>query len=565
MTQFKDLKVIVRARQEATGESYAEARRVVLERPRITGGLPERVVQFCCDSPVLDIANRCCGDPFDAEEVLALSCPHHLTAEDPGGETDWTRGHPLAPHRRCVVCGLAFCSFEPNWFLNARDLPTRAPCGKPSTGYSIALGLTQPTCQEHGDVYDLPPEFVTQLLQSFDGVDGREGLAIRETSPTIHQNSSAEIRDFATPPLRLLRIKATLDGIDPPIWREMLIRNDISLSELHTLLQAAMGWEDAHLHAFKIRGVKFVESEPEADEILSSQVTVGQAFGRARTGRYLYDFGDSWYHTLVLRKADAADSLPENATAIVLGGGRACPPEDVGGVDGYLRFLRVMSDPRHPDHDETFEWHGEEFDPDEPFDPWMANRALGIHDDDDAIQHHGVLPLDVFESTGTKFVTTAAIRQVVTIFGPEADDPRLVFLFTDADDFLPAEGRTVVGIEPGFRSNTQEGESTLTLRLLLEGDGDESMMFGLQVPNGWELREAVDGDDEVVFGGSSVSLQHLAQCLQITFLAVDSEFEEIEALARGLVGRHQVTVANSIRLANWWWDEVFRPTADVRE
>jgi hypothetical protein len=39
------------------------------------------------------------------------------------------------------------------------------------------------------------------------------------------------------------------------------------------------------------------------------------------------------------------------------------PPEDVGGLSGYYQFLRVMKDPKHPQHEDMLEWVGGNFDP----------------------------------------------------------------------------------------------------------------------------------------------------------------------------------------------------------
>ena len=46
----------------------------------------------------------------------------------------------------------------------------------------------------------------------------------------------------------LLRIE--LRELKPAIYREVLIDPGITLRKLHAVIQAAMGWENAHLHAF---------------------------------------------------------------------------------------------------------------------------------------------------------------------------------------------------------------------------------------------------------------------------------------------------------------------------
>ena len=52
----------------------------------------------------------------------------------------------------------------------------------------------------------------------------------------------------------IYQIKVTLNGTSPPIWRRLLIPGDVTLEHLHTIIQAAMGWTNSHLHQFKING-----------------------------------------------------------------------------------------------------------------------------------------------------------------------------------------------------------------------------------------------------------------------------------------------------------------------
>ena len=48
------------------------------------------------------------------------------------------------------------------------------------------------------------------------------------------------------------RLKVTLKGSKPPIWRRLEVPGNITLAKLHHILQVAMGWTDSHLHSFKI-------------------------------------------------------------------------------------------------------------------------------------------------------------------------------------------------------------------------------------------------------------------------------------------------------------------------
>ena len=179
-----------------------------------------------------------------------------------------------------------------------------------------------------------------------------------------------------------LQIKVTLDGIRPPIWRRLVVHGDATLAQLHTVLQVAMGWEDCHLHCFRIDDARYGPADEgffDVGEIDESTVRLAEVLATNRRGTYRYDFGDSWVHRLLVEKTDVPMAL--NTVATCTAGKRSCPPEDCGGVWGYANLLEALADPAHEDRDELLEWLGDEdFDP-EAFDPTAVNavleRALG--------------------------------------------------------------------------------------------------------------------------------------------------------------------------------------------
>jgi hypothetical protein len=54
---------------------------------------------------------------------------------------------------------------------------------------------------------------------------------------------------------------------------------------------------------------------------------------------YEYDFGDSWHHELLLEKVLTKTRKP---CPICTHGRCACPPEDCGGVWGYMELSKAM-------------------------------------------------------------------------------------------------------------------------------------------------------------------------------------------------------------------------------
>lgn len=174
------------------------------------------------------------------------------------------------------------------------------------------------------------------------------------------------------------QLKVTLLGVRPPIWRRLRIWGDSTLLDLHDAIQAAMGWTDSHLHEFLIGETRYgdpdLEDEWAADVRDESETRLSEVLGGEGTRfRYVYDFGDDWQHQILVEKILPPD--PELFSPVCIAGRRACPPEDVGGVPGFQRFLQAMADPAHPEHDEYLTWFGGEFDPEE-FDRQVVNEAL---------------------------------------------------------------------------------------------------------------------------------------------------------------------------------------------
>ena len=90
------------------------------------------------------------------------------------------------------------------------------------------------------------------------------------------------------------------------------------------------------------------------------------------TMRYEYDFGDSWEHDILLEGMFLAEEGVDYPRCI--GGARACPPEDCGGIHGYYRLMEER-DPEHELHERYLEWVGEEYDP-EAFSAEKVNAIL---------------------------------------------------------------------------------------------------------------------------------------------------------------------------------------------
>lgn len=140
--------------------------------------------------------------------------------------------------------------------------------------------------------------------------------------------------------MRTLRVSAVLAYTDPPIWRRLELASDLRLDEVHWVLQAAFEWEGGHLHQFSVddriwddgSAAGFGPSpfnsspapEPESKTVLSQVLAVvGDRLD------YLYDFGDSWEHVVMVE--EIVEPAPGAPRARVVDADRAAPLDDCGG------------------------------------------------------------------------------------------------------------------------------------------------------------------------------------------------------------------------------------------
>jgi hypothetical protein len=173
----------------------------------------------------------------------------------------------------------------------------------------------------------------------------------------------------------VLQLKLTLLDVKPPIWRRLRVPGQISLEQLHQLIQVLAGWGDAHQHEFVIADKRYGQSAPREvvpvyDENLYRLHSLSLATGAVT---YVYDFGDHWDVEAKVEKTLV--QTPGGAYPVVLEGARAFPPEDSGGASGYQGLLEALSDRVDSEFEESRRWVGSGFDP-ERFDLRETNERL---------------------------------------------------------------------------------------------------------------------------------------------------------------------------------------------
>lgn len=154
-----------------------------------------------------------------------------------------------------------------------------------------------------------------------------------------------EISD-AHPSINHIQLKISLKGSKPPIWRRVIVSDQLSLHNLHEVIQATMGWFNEHLHGFTVAERPYWPVEFMDDWMLdepdlymdTDSVTLGSLrLTVKRKLLYVYDLGDNWTHEILVEKIFPVSS--NAALAKCVGGRRSCPPEDCGGMHSYNRLV----------------------------------------------------------------------------------------------------------------------------------------------------------------------------------------------------------------------------------
>ncbi len=159
------------------------------------------------------------------------------------------------------------------------------------------------------------------------------------------------------------QIKVGITGSYPEIWRRLSLPGDLTLDLLHNVIQIAFGWEHSHLHQFEANGRRYTDTSfgPAPGATDERRATLAELAPRKGSRlRYTYDFGDDWAHDIVVEDVDRDK---ETSEVTCLAAERAGPPEDSGGIPGYLNLLDAIGNPKHPDHDHYLDWLGDLFDP----------------------------------------------------------------------------------------------------------------------------------------------------------------------------------------------------------
>jgi len=182
-------------------------------------------------------------------------------------------------------------------------------------------------------------------------------------------------------------LKVELELGEYKVWRKVIVPLNYSFRELHKIIQKLFNWQDYHLHEYFVYSEEkddskwFNHSEYHRDGyrvILNLTMNQNyleynmyemnyqdQDFKLAVENevklkdvitakiKYIYDYGDYWQH--YIETEEIIEDYKSNKPTLLAGEGTA-PPEDVGGVDGFSKFLQILSNPNHEEYEFMQEW-----------------------------------------------------------------------------------------------------------------------------------------------------------------------------------------------------------------
>jgi len=163
---------------------------------------------------------------------------------------------------------------------------------------------------------------------------------------------------------RAFELMITLDLEVYKAVRRIIVPADIEFTRLHNVLQSVFDWKNYHLYDFTIFDdsnsvaiARLVPSEEdlEYDEnaILMKGHTLSDFFPEHKDMVYTYDMGDNWEH--VIRLVNVIEEHDKESPYLLEANGQT-PPEDVGGIGGFMSFREIMLNPSHPEYGEMEEW-----------------------------------------------------------------------------------------------------------------------------------------------------------------------------------------------------------------
>ena len=83
----------------------------------------------------------------------------------------------------------------------------------------------------------------------------------------------------------VMRLRIALLGVKPAPWPRIEVLTSTTLAGLHEMIQAVMGWEDLHLHCFRILGRRYDGEQADLTGIRLADLRLVGGLGMGRGGQ----------------------------------------------------------------------------------------------------------------------------------------------------------------------------------------------------------------------------------------------------------------------------------------
>ena len=123
-----------------------------------------------------------------------------------------------------------------------------------------------------------------------------------------------------------------------------------------------MGWNNDHSHIFITQGrsrkSRIFYITPEADDVLDPDMRNDYTFQDLAPHAhskffYEYDPVNCWIHEIPREKTVQLKNPLQSPTCIK---GNIAPPENSGPISGHYEWLKIIGNPKHPQHPYAKDW-----------------------------------------------------------------------------------------------------------------------------------------------------------------------------------------------------------------
>jgi len=134
-------------------------------------------------------------------------------------------------------------------------------------------------------------------------------------------------------PTLLLQLELLPRDVHPAVWRRVKLANGLSIAHLHRVIQLLMGWDDDHLHRFRIYGrdygIAYIGG-PSFDEDAAAVPLAQLGFRPTERFLYEYDFSAGWQVEVRVEKIIEEAPCGGHGITVCVAGPEPAPPDGCG-------------------------------------------------------------------------------------------------------------------------------------------------------------------------------------------------------------------------------------------